>query len=67
MHLSSGTSALAIAIFLGVRNDFEALKLSPYKAHNTSYVFLGTVLMWFGWFGFNGGMCIFREMRGGTC
>ena len=23
--------------------------------HNTTYVILGTVFLWFGWFGFNGG------------
>jgi Amt family ammonium transporter len=26
-----------------------------FKPHNLSSVFLGTALLWFGWFGFNGG------------
>jgi ammonium transporter, Amt family len=54
VHISSGSAALAISIFLGQRHGFGT-ELVGYKPHNTSYVVLGTALMWFGWFGFNGG------------
>jgi len=50
VHISSGTTALAISIFLGRRQGNLA-----YKPHNTTYVILGTIFLWFGWFGFNGG------------
>lgn len=54
VHISSGTAALAIAIYLGKRRGYGTERLA-YKPHNTSYVVLGTVFLWFGWFGFNGG------------
>jgi len=34
-----------------------------YKPHNTSYVVLGTVFLWFGWFGFNGGSALSANLR----
>jgi Amt family ammonium transporter len=54
VHISSGTAALAISIYLGKRRGYGTERLA-YKPHNTTYVVLGTVFLWFGWFGFNGG------------
>jgi Amt family ammonium transporter len=54
VHISSGSAALAISIVLGPRRGFGTESLA-YKPHNTTYVVLGTALLWFGWFGFNGG------------
>lgn len=54
VHISSGTAALAISIYLGKRRGYGTERLA-YKPHNTAYVALGTVFLWFGWFGFNGG------------
>ncbi|KZP14471.1 Rh-like protein/ammonium transporter [Athelia psychrophila] len=34
-----------------------------YKPHNTSYVVPGTVFLWFGWFGFNGGSALSAHLR----
>jgi len=34
-----------------------------YKPQNTSYVILGTVMLWFGWFGFNGGSALGANLR----
>lgn len=56
VHISSGTAALAISIYLGKRRGYGTERLA-YKPHNTTYVILGTVFLWFGWFGFNGGWC----------
>ncbi|KAF8817250.1 ammonium transporter [Phlegmacium glaucopus] len=62
IHISSGTAALAISIYLGKRRGYGTERLA-YKPQNTSYVILGTVLLWFGWFGFNGGSALSANLR----
>jgi ammonia channel protein AmtB len=62
VHISSGTAALAISIYLGKRRGYGTERLA-YKPHNTSYVVLGTVFLWFGWFGFNGGSALSSNLR----
>ncbi|CAK5272525.1 unnamed protein product [Mycena citricolor] len=62
VHISSGSAALAISIYLGKRTGWGTARLA-YKPHNTTYVVLGTVLLWFGWFGFNGGSALSANMR----
>jgi Amt family ammonium transporter len=62
VHISSGTAALAISIYLGKRTGYGTEKLA-YKPHNTTYVVLGTVFLWFGWFGFNGGSALSANLR----
>jgi len=62
VHISSGTAALAISIYLGKRRGYGTERLA-YKPHNTSYVILGTVFLWFGWFGFNGGSALAANLR----
>lgn len=49
VHMSAGIAALAGAIYLKRRNEPE------HKPARVTYVLLGTGLLWFGWFGFNGG------------
>ncbi|KZV76624.1 ammonium transporter [Peniophora sp. CONT] len=62
VHISSGTAALAISIYLGKRRGYATERLA-YKPHNTSYVVLGTCFLWFGWFGFNGGSALGANLR----
>jgi Amt family ammonium transporter len=62
VHISSGTTALAISIYLGKRRGYGGPELA-YKPHNTTYVVLGTVFLWFGWFGFNGGSALSANLR----
>jgi Amt family ammonium transporter len=50
--MGSGFSALAAALVVGARRDYGRQALLP---HNAIYVLLGAGLLWFGWFGFNGG------------
>jgi ammonium transporter, Amt family len=52
VEMGSGFSALAAALVVGARKDYGRQALIP---HNTIYVLLGAGLLWFGWFGFNGG------------
>ncbi len=52
VEMGSGFSALAAALVVGARKDYGRLALLP---HNAMYVLLGAGLLWFGWFGFNGG------------
>jgi len=52
VEMASGFSALAAAIVVRARKDFGRQALLP---HNAIYILLGASLLWFGWFGFNGG------------
>ncbi|MFM8884789.1 MAG: ammonium transporter [Solirubrobacterales bacterium] len=52
VEMASGFSALAAALVVGARRDYGRQALLP---HNSMYVLLGAGLLWFGWFGFNGG------------
>jgi Amt family ammonium transporter len=52
VEMGSGFSALAAALIVGARKDYGRQALLP---HNAMYVLLGAGLLWFGWFGFNGG------------
>ena len=62
VHISSGTAALAISLYLGKRRGYGTERMA-YKPQNTSYVILGTVMLWFGWFGFNGGSALGANLR----
>ena len=55
VHISAGTSALVAAIVLGRRRDLGRQPLVP---HNVPFALLGAGLLWFGWFGFNGGSAL---------
>jgi ammonium transporter, Amt family len=55
VHISSGVSAVVAAYMIGPRRSFTT---QPYAPHNVPYVLLGIGLLWFGWFGFNGGSAL---------
>lgn len=52
VHISSGISALVLAMILGRRRGYE---FTTYRVHNIPFVVLGAAMLWFGWFGFNAG------------
>ena len=55
VHISSGVSALVLAILLGKRKNTGK---ATYHPHNVPFVILGASLLWFGWFGFNAGSAL---------
>ncbi len=61
VHISSGVSALALTLMLGRRIGYPH---SPMKPHNLGMTLLGAGLLWFGWFGFNGGSALGANATG---
>lgn len=55
VHVTAGFSALAIALVIGKRKGYGKDNMEP---SNIPLVVLGAVLLWFGWFGFNGGSAL---------
>ena len=55
VHISSGFSALAIALVIGKRMGFGSYVMEP---HNIPMSMIGAGLLWFGWFGFNSGSAL---------
>lgn len=55
VHISSGISALAAAIYIGKRKGYG---MTAYIPHNLPMTITGAALLWFGWFGFNAGSAL---------
>ncbi|MFZ1976663.1 MAG: ammonium transporter [Bacteroidota bacterium] len=55
VHISSGVSALAAAFIVGKRRGHGHDLMPP---HNLTMTLLGAAMLWFGWFGFNGGSAL---------
>ena len=55
VHVNAGVAALVAALVLGSRREYARTALLP---HNVPFVLLGAALLWFGWFGFNGGSAL---------
>lgn len=57
VHISAGFSAIAAAWLIGKREDYKTSHPAT-TANNVPFVILGAALLWFGWFGFNGGSAL---------
>ncbi|MDI6764859.1 MAG: ammonium transporter [Thermodesulfobacteriota bacterium] len=55
VHISSGIAALAATLVVGKRKGYGDEPMPP---HNLTLTLLGAALLWFGWFGFNGGSAV---------
>lgn len=55
VHISSGVSALVVALVIGKRIGYGSEPIIP---HNLTMTLTGTGLLWFGWFGFNAGSAV---------
>lgn len=52
VHINAGIAAVVLALLIGKRKDFGNKAMLP---HQVPFTLLGAGLLWFGWFGFNGG------------
>jgi Amt family ammonium transporter len=55
VHISAGVAALAAALVVGKRRGYGDELMPP---HNMTMTLLGAGILWFGWFGFNGGSAV---------
>jgi Amt family ammonium transporter len=55
VHINAGAAALVAASVLGPRKDYARQAILP---HSVPFTLLGAGLLWFGWFGFNGGSAL---------
>ncbi|MGL1863558.1 MAG: ammonium transporter [Pseudodesulfovibrio sp.] len=55
VHVTCGVAALVACIVIGPRKGFGKRSFIP---HNLPMTLTGTGLLWFGWFGFNGGSAL---------
>jgi len=55
VHISSGVSALVVALMIGKRIGFGKEPIIP---HNLTLSITGAGILWFGWFGFNAGSAL---------
>lgn len=62
VHINAGLAALVLVYIIGQRAGFG--KMGFHRPHNVPLVMLGAALLWFGWFGFNGGAAGTSEEAG---
>ena len=58
VHINAGVAGLMCALMLGPRKDTG-------PGHNMVLTFIGTGLLWVGWFGFNAGSAVTAGMQAG--
>jgi ammonium transporter, Amt family len=52
VHINAATTAIILALIIGKRKDIGKIAMLP---HQVPFTLLGAGILWFGWFGFNGG------------
>jgi ammonium transporter, Amt family len=63
VHINAGIAALACIIYMGKRKGYPHDAIRP---HNVPMVIIGASILWFGWFGFNGGSALAANGLAGT-
>jgi Amt family ammonium transporter len=64
VHAFGGFSALACAMILGPRaGKYTPSGIVPIPGHSMPLVAIGVFLLWFGWFGFNGGSALSADPK----
>ena len=59
VHMTSGWSALALALILGKRKGFGKENFAP---HSLVLTYIGTGMLWVGWYGFNSGSAVAADV-----
>ncbi|WWD17344.1 hypothetical protein CI109_101785 [Kwoniella shandongensis] len=62
VEIASGTAGLAYSYFIGKRRGYGTERIL-FKPSNVGNVVLGTVFLWVGWLGFNGGSCFAASLK----
>ncbi|ODN79858.1 hypothetical protein L202_03752 [Cryptococcus amylolentus CBS 6039] len=62
VEIASGTGGLAYSYFIGKRRGYGTDRVL-FKPSNVGNVVLGTVFLWVGWLGFNGGSCFGASLK----
>ncbi|WP_309499060.1 ammonium transporter [Sulfurovum sp.] len=52
VHMNGGLAGLILALLIGKRTGYPKVAMKPYSILLTA---VGAALLWFGWYGFNGG------------
>jgi Amt family ammonium transporter len=55
VHVNAAAAAFVAALVVGPREDYARQAMLP---HSVVFTILGAGLLWFGWFGFNGGSAL---------
>jgi Amt family ammonium transporter len=55
VHITAGVAALVACLQIGKREGYPRRAMPP---HNLTMTFMGTAMLWVGWFGFNGGSAL---------
>ncbi len=55
VHTTAGIAALIVAMMIGARKGFPRVAMVP---HSPALTMTGAGLLWFGWYGFNGGSAL---------
>ena len=55
VHITAGIAALVACIVIGPRKGYPTAPMLP---HNMTMCFIGTGMLWVGWYGFNGGSAL---------
>jgi len=63
VHINAGAAALALIMVLGPRIGFRKEAIRP---HSLPLTILGAGILWFGWFGFNGGSALAANAAAGN-
>jgi Amt family ammonium transporter len=63
VEIASGIGGLAYSYFIGKRRGYGTERLM-FKPSNVSQITLGTVMLWVGWMGFNGGSGFAASLKG---
>ncbi|MEO6529207.1 MAG: ammonium transporter [Gemmatimonadaceae bacterium] len=63
VHINAGVAAVVAALVVGKRKDFGRQAMLP---HNVPFALLGAALLYFGWFGFNGGSALAANASAAT-